>query len=40
MFCPALTGFGLAELVTLTSACVALATAIVTVALLLAEFVS
>jgi hypothetical protein len=40
MLCPASTGFGLAELVTLRSACVALATAMVTVAELLAVLVS
>jgi hypothetical protein len=40
MLFPAVTGFGLAEFVTLRSACVALATPIVTVAELLAVFVS
>ena len=40
MLLPAVTGFGLAELVTLRSACVALATPIVTVAELLFRFVS
>jgi hypothetical protein len=40
MLFPAVTGFGLAEFVTLRSACAALATPIVTVAELLAVFVS
>jgi len=40
MFCPAFTGFGLAELVTLRSACAAPATPIVIVAVLLFRFVS
>jgi UDP-3-O-[3-hydroxymyristoyl] glucosamine N-acyltransferase len=40
MLFPAVTGFGLAEFVTLRSACVVLATPIVTVAELLAVFVS
>jgi hypothetical protein len=40
MLFPAVTGFGLAEFATLRSACVALATPIVTVAELLAVFVS
>src|SRR5229473_3419245 len=40
MFCPAFTGFGLAEFVTLRSACVAPATAIMLVAELLFGFVS
>jgi uncharacterized membrane protein YccF (DUF307 family) len=40
MLLPAVTGFGLAELVTLRSACVAPATPIVTVAVLSAGFVS
>jgi hypothetical protein len=40
MFCPAFTGLGLAELVTLRSAWVALATAMITVDELLAVFVS
>src|SRR5258708_5671431 len=40
MFCPAFTGFGLAEFVTLRSACVAPAPAIMLVAALLFGFVS
>jgi hypothetical protein len=40
MCCPAVTGFGLPELVTLKSACVPEATAMVEVAVLLAVLVS
>lgn len=40
MFCPAFTGFGVAELVTLRSACPAAATPIFTVAVLSVKFVS